>query len=412
MESVVEKFLRYVKIDTRSDREADTSPSTAGQWVLARLLADELRGMGLGDVNVSDHAVVTAVLPANRVPASPVIGFIAHMDTSGEVSGKDVCPMIHDKYDGGDIVLNSEKNIVLSPCDFPELRHYVGETLITTDGNTLLGADDKAGVAEIMTAVEYLVEHPQIPHGEVRIAFTPDEEIGRGVDHFDVEQFGANFAYTLDGGSIGELEYENFNAAEATITFHGRSVHPGSAKGKMVNALHIAMEFNAMLPAAERPEHTEHYEGFFHLTTLTGDVEQASCRIIVRDHDYQRYKQRIALLQGAAAFLNQRYGANLVDLEIKEQYLNMREKILPVMHIVETACKAMEMVGVKPVVMPVRGGTDGARLSYMGLPTPNLFTGGHNYHSRYEFIPVLSMQKAVEVVLKIIELYCGWQPSA
>ena len=353
---------------------------------------------------------VTAVLPANRAPASPVIGFIAHIDTFGEVSGKDVCPLIHAEYDGGDIVLNSEKNIVLSPCDFPELRHYVGETLITTDGNTLLGADDKAGVAEIMTAVEYLAQNLEIPHGEVRVAFMPDEEIGRGVDHFDVERFGADFAYTLDGGPIGELEYENFNAAEATITFHGRSVHPGSAKGKMINALQIAMELNAMLPAAERPEYTENYEGFFHLTTLTGGVEEASCRIIVRDHDHQRYTQRKALLRDAAAFLNQRYGANSVDLEIKEQYLNMREKILPVMHVVETACKAMEMVGVKPVVVPVRGGTDGARLSYMGLPTPNLFAGGHNYHSRYEFIPVLSMQKAVEVVLKIIELYCGRQP--
>ena len=404
MESILNRFLSYVRIDTQSDPESKTSPSTMKQFNLAKLLVQELQEIGLSDAYVDQYCYVYATLPANTDKKLPTIGFIAHMDTTPDFTGTNVNPQIFENYDGDEIVLNEKLGIVLSPKEFPELKNYVGKTLITTDGTTLLGADDKAGVAEIMTALEYLVEHPEIKHGKIRIAFTPDEEIGRGTEHFDVQGFGADFAYTLDGGPLGELEFENFNAAEAKITVSGVNVHPGTAKNKMINSMHVAMEFNSMLPPQERPEHTEGYEGFYHLLSFTGGVEQTNLHYIIRDHDRGKFESRKQLVLDIAEFLNKKYGRELVKVELKDQYYNMREKIEPVMYVVDLAKKAMEEVGVKPIVKPIRGGTDGAMLSYKGLPTPNIFTGGHNFHGKFEYIPLESMEKAVDVIVKIVEL--------
>ena len=400
-ESVVDRFLRYVKIDTQSDEHSSTVPSTKKQLKLANMLAEELRELGLDDAEVDDNGYVMATLPANNGGKGPVIGWIAHMDTSPDFTAEQVKPQIHRNYDGGEIVLNRKENLVLSPADFPELLDYRGQDLITTDGTTLLGADDKAGVAEIMTALAWLQDHPEIKHGTLRVAFTPDEEIGRGADHFDVKKFDAAFAYTVDGGGLGELEFENFNAALATLTFAGRNVHPGTAKDKMINSMQVAMEYNALLPPAERPEHTEGYEGFFHLIDISGEVEKTVMRYLVRDHDRKKFEDRKKLLEEAAALLRMKYGKDTVKVELKDQYYNMREQIEPVHYVVDLAEVAMKECGVTPVVKPIRGGTDGARLSYMGLPTPNLFTGGHNFHGRYEFIPIPSMEKAVEVIVLI-----------
>lgn len=406
MSNVAEKFLTYVKIDTQSDRYSETTPSTKKQLNLSKLLVKELKALKLENVTLSEHGYVMATLPSN-IPdfKGPTIGFIAHVDTSPDFTAKNVNPKFVEKYDGGDIPLDDAGEIVLSPKEFPELTNYKGKTLITTDGSTLLGADDKAGVAEIMTAIEYLVQHPEIFHGTIRVGFTPDEEIGRGADHFDVKAFDADFAYTIDGGELGDLNFENFNAAGAEIIIHGRSVHPGSAKNKMVNALIVAMELANMLPDRERPEHTEDYEGFFHLFEFEGGVERARMVYIIRDHDAKKYNARIELLERSASTLNARYGAGTVALTIKEQYRNMKEKLLPHMHIIDTAKEAMLSLGINPLITPIRGGTDGSRLSYMGLLTPNIFTGGHNFHGNYEYICVESMESAVQVILKIIESY-------
>ncbi|HEY9076425.1 MAG TPA: peptidase T [Anaerolineaceae bacterium] len=405
MSSVVERFLRYIQIDTRSDHEGKGTPSTSIQFDLARLLEKELKELSLQDVHVSDLCFVTATLPSNVSHPVPVIGFNAHIDTSPDFSGTNVKPQIVKAYDGGDIVLNAAENIVLSPREFPELSKYVGQTLITTDGTTLLGADDKAGIAEIMAAIEILVCNPELPHGTIKVAFTSDEEIGTAASLFDTKKFGADFAYTVDGGGIGALNYENFNAARARVTIQGRSVHPGTAKNKMINALQVAIEFHNLLPAAERPEYTEKYEGFFHLIQLEGTVESASFGYLIRDHSADSFAARKALLARIADQINAKYGSGTVTLEIHDQYRNMRELIEPVMHIVDTAKAAMLAVGIEPVIEPIRGGTDGAQFTYNGLPTPNLFTGGHNAHGRYEFIPIPSMEKATQVILKIIEMY-------
>ncbi|MGD0710712.1 MAG: peptidase T [Bacteroidales bacterium] len=402
---ILDRFLKYIKIDTTSDEESQTYPSTTKQFDLARVLKEELTVMGLKDISLDEHCYLMATLPANTNKKIPVIGFIAHMDTSPDVSGANVNPKILENYNGKDIVLNKEKNIILNIKAFPELLEYKGQTLITTDGNTLLGADDKAGVAEIMTAVKYLIDHPEIKHGTIKIGFTPDEEIGRGVDKFDVMKFNAEFAYTLDGGGVGELEYENFNAAHAKVIFNGRNIHPGYAKDKMINAMLIAMEFNAMLPVNERPEFTQDYEGFFHLIKMEGSVENASIQYIIRDHDRAKFEARKVFMQQTVDYLNKKYRENTVVLELKDQYFNMREQVEKVFHVVETAKKAMEEVGIVPKVVPIRGGTDGARLSYMDLPCPNIFAGGHNFHGKMEYVPVESMVKAVEVILKIVELY-------
>jgi tripeptide aminopeptidase len=403
MENVVERFLRYVKFDTQSV-EDDSAPVTKGQYEFAKVLVKELEAINLKDISLDQNGYVMAVLPANTDKPIPVLGLIAHLDTSPDLSGKDVKVLIHENYNGRDIVLNKEKNIVLSTQDFPELNNYLGETLITTDGETLLGADDKAGIAEIIAAVDYLSKHPEKPHGKICIAFTPNEEVGRGADHFNIEKFGAEFAYTVDGGPIGELEYENFNAASAKIRVRGRNIHPGSAKGKMINAVLLAHEFMDQLPQKEIPSETEGYEGFYHLTSFGGKVEEAELRYIIRDFDMDAFTKRKELLQQIVRKLNEKYGEGTFCLNITDQYYNMKNKIEPVKHIVETAYKAMEAVGVTPIIRPIRGGTDGARLSYLGLPTPNLFTGGHNFHGRYEYIPTYSMKKAVEVIIKIIDL--------
>jgi tripeptide aminopeptidase len=405
MTNVVEKFLRYIKIDTQSLLDQTTFPSTEKQFNLARLLVEELNQMGLQDVSLDENGYVMATLPANTDRSLPTLGLIAHVDTSQDFSGENVNPQKIKNYDGGEIVLNAEQNIILSPVEFPDLLDYIGEELITTDGKTLLGADDKAGVAEIMAAVEYLVNHPEIEHGKIRVGFTPDEEVGRGADRFDVQKFGADFGYTVDGGGIGELEFENFNAAMARVSIQGRGVHPGSAKDKMINAALVAIELNEMLPVNSRPEYTEGYEGFFHLWKLSAEVEHAEMIYLIRDHNRDLFEDKKRLLKLAADFLNEKYPQGTVTLKMQDQYFNMKEKILPVMQIIDTAKKAMLAVGVEPKVTPIRGGTDGARLSFMGLPCPNLFTGGHNFHGKYEYIPTRSMQKSVEVILKIIELY-------
>jgi len=408
---IVDRFLRYVKIDTQSDDTiSDRFPSTDKQLVLSNLLADELKALGLKDVSIDENGYVMATVPGNMNPIAPensdkktpVIGFLAHVDTSPDMPGKDVKPRIIENYDGGDIKLNPDVSI--SVADFPEITAYKGQTLIVTDGTTLLGADDKAGIAEIMTAVEYMVSNPDFKHGDIRIGFTVDEEVGRGVDRFDVEKFNADFAYTLDGSRIGELEYENFNAAGAKITVQGRNIHPGYAKDKMKNAILIGQEFNSKLPESSRPENTEGYEGFFHLMKFEGTVEKATFQYIIRDHDREKFEIRKKLMVTVAEYINIKYGENTLKLELTDQYYNMREKVAPVYHIVETAIKAMEAVGVMPVVKPIRGGTDGARLSYMGLPCPNLFAGGENFHGKHEYVSVESMVKACEVMIKIIEI--------
>ena len=404
MSEVLERFLRYVRIDTESDRDSQTYPSSAKQLDLLRLLTEELRQIGLSDVKMDQYGYVTATLDATTSAPAPVIGFLAHVDTSPDFSGKDVRPQLVENYDGGDIVLNAAEQIVLSPQRFPDLLKYCGESLVTSDGTTLLGADDKAGIAEIMTAVAHLAAHPEIPHGKIRVAFTPDEEVGAGVEHFDVPAFGADFAYTVDGGEIGELEVETFNAASAKLQVRGRNVHPGTAKGIMLNALLIAMEYNALLPVSERPEYTEKTEGFFHLFHVRGGVESAEMEYIIRDHDEQRFQNRKDLMQSAADYLNRKYGETVVELTVKDQYYNMKKMIDPYPQILAVARAAYEALGIEPRVVPVRGGTDGSRLSYMGLPTPNLFAGGHNMHGRYEFVPVSSLEKAVQVIMKICEL--------
>jgi tripeptide aminopeptidase len=403
MTNVVDRFIKYIKIDTQSDEASESCPSSKKQWDLANLLVEELKSIGLVDANIDEKGYIMATLPSNLDKEVPKIGFIAHYDTSPDMSGTNVKPRFIENYDGSEIVLNKENDVILSPKDFPELNKYIGQTLITTDGTTLLGADDKAGIAEIITAVDYLCKNPQIKHGTIKVGFTPDEEIGRGADFFNVEKFGADFGYTMDGGEIGELEYENFNAAMAKLTFQGRNVHPGYAKDKMVSAMHMAMEFNSLLPVNERPEFTTSYEGFYHLIGFQGAVEESTIQYIIRDHDRQKFEQKKVFIQKAVDFMNKKYDGR-VKIELKDQYFNMREKIEEVMHIIDTAVEAMELVGVKPKVMPIRGGTDGARLSFMGLPCPNIFAGGHNFHGKYEFVPVNSMEKAVEVILKIVEL--------
>ena len=401
--NVVDRFIKYAKIDTQSDENSSQTPSTQKQFNLAKEVEREIIEMGLADVSLDNKCYLMATLPANTDKKVPVIGFIAHFDTSPDMKGEGVNPRIVKNYDGKDIVLNEAQQIISSPTDFPELLRHIGEDIIVTDGTTLLGADDKAGIAEILTAMQYLIDHPEIKHGKIRIGFTPDEEIGRGADHFDVKKFGAQWAYTMDGSEVGELEYENFNAASAKITIQGRNVHPGYAKNKMINALHVANELVTMLPVSERPEYTEKYEGFFHLVGINGTVDSATISYIIRDHDHDIFENRKKQMEQAVAFLNARYN-NRLKLEIRDQYYNMREKVEPVKHVVDYAFHAMEAVGVTPNVKPIRGGTDGARLSFMGLPCPNIFAGGMNFHGRYEFLPIPSLEKAVKVIVKIAEL--------
>ena len=402
--ALVERFLKYVSFDTQSSEETEVTPSTPGQMVFAKYLKEELESLGLEDITLDEHGYLFATLPANIDKPVPTIGFIAHMDTSPDMSGKDVSPRIVQNYDGSDIVLCAEENVVLSPSQFPELLDHKGEDLIVTNGKTLLGADDKAGIAEIVSAIVYLKEHPEIKHGKIRIGFNPDEEIGSGAHKFDVEKFGCDWAYTMDGGEIGELEFENFNAASAKITFKGRNVHPGYAKNKMINSIRVANRFCAMLPAHETPEHTEGYEGFYHLISFNGDVEQTTVAYIIRDHDRARFESRKKKIERFVSEINAEYGEGTATFELRDQYYNMREKIEPVMHIIDTAFAAMEAVGVKPNVKPIRGGTDGAQLSFKGLPCPNIFAGGLNFHGRYEFAPIQNMEKAMKVIVKIAEL--------
>ncbi len=400
---LIDRFLEYVKFDTQSDELTNLTPSTPGQMIFARFLRDELERLGLEEITLDDNGYLMATLPANVAGDIPTVGFIAHLDTSPDMSGRHVSPRIVQQYDGGDITLNAKENIVLSPREFPELTSYTGQDLIVTDGTTLLGADDKAGVAEIISAVEYLMEHPEIKHGKVRIAFNPDEEIGRGAHKFDVEAFAADWAYTMDGGEVGELEYENFNAAVAKVTFKGRNVHPGYAKHKMVNSMRIANQFVIMLPRWETPEHTEGYEGFYHLVGMEGTVEQSSLTYIIRDHDRDRFERRKKELEHLTRKINNEF-PGCCTLEINDQYYNMREKIEPVMHIIDIAQKAMVDAGVTPKVQPIRGGTDGAQLSFKGLPCPNIFAGGLNFHGRYEFVPIPSMEKAMSVIVEICRI--------
>ena len=408
MEKILDRFLRYVSVDTQSDESSDTQPSAQKEWTLLKMLRDELAALGV-EVTLDEWGYVMASLPSNLDYEVPAVGFIAHVDTAPDASGKDVKPQIIPSYDGGDIPLKGVPGLSLKPSEFPEMLHYLGQTLITTDGTTLLGADDKAGVAEIMAAVEYLVEHPEFKHGPVKIGFTPDEEIGRGVVKFDVARFGADYAYTMDGGEIGELEFENFNAASAKLHIQGRNVHPGSAKGKMRNAILIGQEFNALLPVDQRPEYTEGYEGFFHLISFKGSVEEADFAYIIRDHSRPLFERKKELIQKAADFLNEKYGAGTVQLEVKDQYYNMRAQVEPHYHIIEKAVQAMEMAGVKPKIQPIRGGTDGANLSFKGLPCPNIFAGGLNFHGKMEFVPLESIQKASEVILNLISLFAKGQ---
>ncbi len=402
---VYDRFIRYTKIDTQSDPQSDTCPSTKKQFHLAKELVKELNGMGLEEVSLDEFGYVMATLPSNTDKEVPVIGFISHMDTSPDFTGIGVNPQIVKNYDGNDITLNKKKNIVLSPIDFPEILKYVGQDIITTDGTTLLGADDKAGIAEILCAMEFLTENPHIKHGTIKIGFTPDEEIGMSAEKFNVKKFAADYAYTVDGGEIGELEYENFNASLAKVTVSGRNVHPGTAKNQMINSMMIAMELHAMLPVNERPEFTENYEGFFMLMGFNGSVEESSLAYIIRDHDMDKFRKKNELFKKCVEFINSKYGKNTVKLDLKDQYYNMKEKIEKVKHIIDIAEQAMIEVGVKPQIKPIRGGTDGSRLSFMGLPTPNIFTGGHNYHGKFEYIPIQSMQKSIDVILKIIEIF-------
>ncbi|RYJ42906.1 peptidase T [Flavobacterium beibuense] len=408
MQHIIDRFISYVTVDTESDPNSNTTPSTAKQWDLANQLVEELKAIGMEDVTIDEHAYIMATLPSNVDHEVPVIGFVSHFDTTPDFTGANVKPQIIENYDGGDIILNKEQNIVLSPGYFKDLLQYKGQTLITTDGTTLLGADDKAGITEIVTAMEYLIKHPEIKHGKIRVGFTPDEEIGRGAHKFDVEKFGAEWAYTMDGSQIGELEYENFNAAGAKITFSGKSVHPGYAKGKMINSMLLANKFISKLPKEEVPEKTSGYDGFFHVTGISGSIEETTVQLIIRDHDKKKFEKRKKLVAKITEGINEKYakqfGGDIAVAEIKDQYFNMKEKVEPVFHIVEIAEKAMKELGIKPIIKPIRGGTDGSQLSYMGLPCPNIFAGGHNFHGKYEYVPVESMQKAVEVIVKIAEL--------
>ncbi|OXA99715.1 peptidase T [Flavobacterium pectinovorum] len=408
MQHIIDRFISYVTIDTESDPNSQTTPSTEKQWNLANKLVEELKTIGLQDVTIDDKAYIMATLPSNVDHEVPVIGFVSHFDTSPDFSGANVKPQIIENYDGKDIVLNAEKNIILSPNYFKDLLQYKGQTIITTDGTTLLGADDKAGITEIVSAMEYLIQHPEIKHGKIRIGFTPDEEIGRGAHHFDVEKFGAQWAYTMDGSQIGELEYENFNAAGAKITFKGKSVHPGYAKGKMINSMLIANDFINELPKGETPQETKGYEGFFHVHHLTGSIEETVLELIIRDHNKVKFEKRKDLIGKIARKINKKFakqfGEDIVTTEVRDQYYNMKEKVLPVKHIVDIAEKAMRELNIKPIIKPIRGGTDGSQLSYMGLPCPNIFAGGHNFHGKYEYVPAESIQKATEVIVKIAEL--------
>lgn len=405
--NVLDRFLKYIAVETTSEESSMTCPSTKGQLELGAILVEELKAMGLEDANMDDNGYVMATLPSNMDKEVPTIGFIAHMDTAPDLTTKDINPRIVKNYDGGDVILNEELDIVLSPTDFPEMAVYAGQDLVVTDGKTLLGADDKAGVAEIMTAIATLVENPEIKHGTIKVGFTPDEEIGRGADKFDVERFNADYAYTLDGGPIGELEYESFNANNPKLVIHGRNVHPGYAKDRMINSMDIMMELHGMLPVADKPQFTAGYEGFFHQTFITGSVEQTSTGYIIRDHDRTKFEARKQLLVDAVDFINKKYGEGTVDLEMKDSYYNMGEKIEPVFHIVDIVKDVMEDLGIEPLVHPIRGGTDGSRLSYMGLPCPNIFAGGHNFHGKHEFVPVQSMEKAVDVVVGIVKAFAA-----
>ncbi len=401
---IIDRFISYVTIDTESDPNSDSTPSTEKQWDLAHKLVAELKAIGMESVTIDENAYIMATLPATVTHKVPTIGFVSHFDTTPDFTGANVTPQIIENYDGKDIILNAKENIILSPDYFDDLKQYKGQTLITTDGTTLLGADDKAGIAEIITAMEYLIQHPEIKHGTIRIGFTPDEEIGRGAHKFDVQKFNADWAYTMDGSQIGELEYENFNAASAVVTIQGKSVHPGYAKGKMINSIHIAQEFIGMLPRLETPEHTSGREGFFHLHTSTGDVEKTTLQYIIRDHDKNTFEARKQTVLDCVTAINAKYDTTPVSITIKDQYYNMKEKVTPVFHIVDIAAEAMKAIGITPIIKPIRGGTDGSQLSFMGLPCPNIFAGGHNFHGRYEYVPVESMIKAAEVIVKIAEL--------
>ena len=401
---IIDRFISYVTVDTESDPNSATTPSTQKQWNLANKLAEELKTIGMSDVTIDENAYIMATLPSNIDKEVPVIGFISHFDTSPDFTGANVKPQIIENYDGKDIVLNQEQNIVLSPDYFEDLLLYKGQTLITTDGTTLLGADDKAGICEIVSAMEYLINHPEIKHGKIRIGFTPDEEIGRGAHKFDVQKFGADWAYTMDGSQIGELEYENFNAAKAVVTIQGKIVHPGYAKGKMINSMYIATDFINSLPRLETPEHTEDREGFFHLNLMKGEVDKTVLHYIIRDHDKVKFEARKKMMQHLTEELNSQFKDDLISIEITDQYYNMREKVEPVMHIVELAEKAIQNAGITPIIKPIRGGTDGSQLSFMGLPCPNIFAGGHNFHGRYEYVPVESIQNAIEVIVNLAQL--------
>jgi len=402
---LMNRLINYAKVDTQSNASNNTCPSTPGQLTLGRMLVEELKEIGLVDVTMDENGYVMATLPANTEKEIPTIGFLAHVDTATDFTGKNVNPQIVENYDGEDIVLNDSLNIILSPKQSPELSKYKGHTLITTDGTTLLGADNKAGIAEIMTAMAYLVQHPEIKHGRIRVAFTPDEEIGRGPHKFDVKAFDAKYAYTMDGGPLGELQYESFNAAGATITVKGKSVHPGTAKGKMINSTKIAMEINQSLPVEEAPEYTDGYDGFYHLISIEGDVEETKLQYIIRDFDKEKFQQRKETLNSIVNRLRETYGENSILIEMNDQYYNMREKIEPVKHVVDIAYEAMKNLDITPIVEPIRGGTDGSQLSYMGLPTPNIFTGGENYHGKFEYISVDNMIKATNVMIEVIKLY-------
>ena len=402
---IIERFTKYVKVDTRSDENNESCPSTPGQLVLANLLVDELKSIGMKEVTIDENGYVMATLPSNSEKKVETIGFLAHLDTATEFTGTNVNPQIVENYDGNEILLNEAQNIVLSPKDFPELTNYIGHSLITTDGTTLLGADNKAGITEIMTAMAYLVNNPEIKHGNIRVAFTPDEEIGRGPHKFDVDAFNATYAYTVDGGPLGELQYESFNAAAAKITFKGKNVHPGTAKGKMVNSAKMAMELHHSLPVEEAPETTEGYEGFYHLLSFNGDVEQTNLHYIIRDFDREKFENRKVYLQTIVEELKKKYGPESVSLEMNDQYFNMRDKIEPVKEIVDIAYQAMKNLNIEPIVQPIRGGTDGSQLSYMGLPTPNIFTGGENFHGKFEYISIDNMEKATNVIIEIAKLF-------
>jgi tripeptide aminopeptidase len=404
MEKITERFLKYVKINTQSDSKSNSCPSTQAQIEFSMMLAEELKDIGMAEIDLDESGYLMATLPSNSGKELPTIGFISHVDTSPDMIGRNVNPVINENYFGKSIELNTKKKFILSPKDFPQLNNYLGQAIISSDGSTLLGSDDKAGIAEIITAMEYLINHEEIKHGKIRLAFTPDEEIGRGADRFDVKKFGADFAYTVDGGPIGELEYENFNAASAKISIQGLNVHPGTAKNRMKNSMHIALELESMLPPNEKPEYTEGYEGFYHMTEFNGTVDYSKVNYIIRDHNKEEFTKKKELLIKIVDHLNLKYGSGSVKLSMVDQYYNMREKIEPVFHIIELAMKAYKDNGITPKIKPIRGGTDGSRLSYMGLPCPNIFTGGHNFHSRFEFIPIPSMEKAVQVIIKIAEL--------